>query len=396
MADEKLDLESLKQRRSNSQRIFTTRINRLSVSAGRLRELDLTEELKRLKDDYDKLLDASNEYIDALEQINQPGKDSESQDALTKRDANENKFLETENMIMEILWSKYAAPDIDTLVIEFKSALEQAKAFGKDTVVSWSQQGVESGKLDRKLNELSDIVYNWRDYRPHGKDKWMLYLSLKEDREQLVDEWTSRRENERVKRSGIEHGDDGCSGGDEKERDEDVEGDGAASGQVMSANDSLIATDNIAFTKPLTPNIASPSVNTVPAVVASPVDRQGVVNYTDHPPSMSTNGASIITSSPQAATGLNVSFAPPPTLTSTPRPLSIPAPVSLGMGQVSSTSHSGSGTYPGEGDSSQWIRPKIRLTPISLPKFSGDRRDYWRWKVEWESIQAQAEPTGSP
>ena len=39
--------------------------------------------------------------------------------------------------------------------------------------------------------------------------------------------------------------------------------------------------------------------------------------------------------------------------------------------------------------------PNIRLTPISLPKFSGDRRDYWRWKAEWESIQAQAEPTGS-
>lgn len=46
-------------------------------------------------------------------------------------------------------------------------------------------------------------------------------------------------------------------------------------------------------------------------------------------------------------------------------------------------------------NSSQWARPKIRLTPISLPKFSGERRDYWRWKVEWQNIQAQAEPTGS-
>ncbi len=38
---------------------------------------------------------------------------------------------------------------------------------------------------------------------------------------------------------------------------------------------------------------------------------------------------------------------------------------------------------------------KNKAHTISLPKFSGDRRDYWRWKVEWESIQAQAEPTGS-
>lgn len=37
--------------------------NRLSVSAGRLHETDLSEELERLRDDYDKLLDASNEYI---------------------------------------------------------------------------------------------------------------------------------------------------------------------------------------------------------------------------------------------------------------------------------------------------------------------------------------------
>ncbi len=57
--------------------------------------------------------------------------------------------------------------------------------------------------------------------------------------------------------------------------------------------------------------------------------------------------------------------------------------------------YSSPGSYAGGDNSSQWVRPKIRLTPISLPKFSGDRRDYWRWKVEWESIQAQAEPTGS-
>lgn len=47
---------------------------------------------------------------------------------------------------------------------------------------------------------------------------------------------------------------------------------------------------------------------------------------------------------------------------------------------------------------SSWLhfyKPIIRLTPTSLPEFKGDRRVYWRWKVQWESIQMQAEPTRS-
>lgn len=124
MADDKPDLDNLKRSRSNAQRNFTTRINRLSVSAGRLCETDLSEGLARLRDDYDKLLDASNEYIEAQGQIDPTGDDDESRDALARRDASEQKFLEAENMIMEMLWSKYAAPDIDALVTQFKTAFD--------------------------------------------------------------------------------------------------------------------------------------------------------------------------------------------------------------------------------------------------------------------------------
>ena len=55
--------------------------------------------------------------------------------------------------------------------------------------------------------------------------------------------------------------------------------------------------------------------------------------------------------------------------------------------------YSGSGAYAG--GITALSRPNLKLTPINLPKFSGDRRDYWCWKAEWESIQAQVEPTGS-
>lgn len=39
--------------------------------------------------------------------------------------------------------------------------------------------------------------------------------------------------------------------------------------------------------------------------------------------------------------------------------------------------------------------PTIKLKPTTLPKFSGSRRDFHRWKKDWESLQKQGEPTGS-
>ncbi|XP_027138459.1 uncharacterized protein LOC113746562 [Larimichthys crocea] len=424
MADDKPDLESLKRRRSNAQRNFTTRLNRLSVNSSRLREGDLSEELARLRDDYGKLLDANNEYIDELEQMGSTGDDSESHDALVRRDSSEKAFREAEDNIMEMLWSKYAAPDIDALVTQFKLVFDQAEALGKDRTVPWMLQGVESGKLDRKLHELRDVVYTWRDYRPHGKEKWMLFLSLKEDKEQLMDVWTCRQETENMQRGSTDHNDDGS--GDEGR---EAEGDNADGDRVTSVSDSISAANNITVTQPTTLAITTPPMNTQAAAITLPINGQGTVYVTSPPPFIPTDRVSIVTSAPQVATisnqpqssyvvpgilstpqqtlkptmqsrqsdsGLNVGFTLPPTLTSTPQLLSARAapPVDLSMGQGSSGPYSSSGMYAGD-DSYRWARPKIRLTPISLPKFSGDRRDYWRWKAEWESIQAQAEPTGS-
>ncbi|CAL8303185.1 unnamed protein product [Arctogadus glacialis] len=160
--------------------------------------------------------------ISTQSQIDPTDDDSESRDALVKRDASEQRFLETEGKIMEMLWSKYAAPDIDALVTQFKSAFDQAEALGKSIVVPWTQRGVYNGKLDRKLDELREAVYAWRDYRPHGKDKWMLLLSLREDKEQLMDEWTCQRDNEVMKRNCTEQNDGGDGDGGEEEEDEDV------------------------------------------------------------------------------------------------------------------------------------------------------------------------------
>lgn len=40
-------------------------------------------------------------------------------------------------------------------------------------------------------------------------------------------------------------------------------------------------------------------------------------------------------------------------------------------------------------------KPAIKLKPTTLPKFTGNKRDFYRWRREWDSLQKQGEPTGS-
>lgn len=44
---------------------------------------------------------------------------------------------------------------------------------------------------------------------------------------------------------------------------------------------------------------------------------------------------------------------------------------------------------------SNYPPPAIKLKPTALPKFGGSKRDFFRWKKDWEALQRQGEPTGS-
>lgn len=37
----------------------------------------------------------------------------------------------------------------------------------------------------------------------------------------------------------------------------------------------------------------------------------------------------------------------------------------------------------------------IKLKATALPKFTGNQREYYRWRKEWDALQKQGEPTGS-
>ncbi len=37
----------------------------------------------------------------------------------------------------------------------------------------------------------------------------------------------------------------------------------------------------------------------------------------------------------------------------------------------------------------------IKLKPKALPKFTGNKQDFHRWKKDWEALQKQGQPTGS-
>lgn len=39
--------------------------------------------------------------------------------------------------------------------------------------------------------------------------------------------------------------------------------------------------------------------------------------------------------------------------------------------------------------------PTIKLRLTALPKFTSNRREFHRWKKDWEALQRQDEPTGS-
>ncbi|GAA6082856.1 uncharacterized protein LOC124401004 [Tachysurus ichikawai] len=47
------------------------------------------------------------------------------------------------------------------------------------------------------------------------------------------------------------------------------------------------------------------------------------------------------------------------------------------------------------GAHSAQVMPVVRIKPTSLPTFTGIRRDFYRWKRDWESLQKQGEPTES-
>ncbi|KAK7898433.1 hypothetical protein WMY93_019286 [Mugilogobius chulae] len=48
-----------------------------------------------------------------------------------------------------------------------------------------------------------------------------------------------------------------------------------------------------------------------------------------------------------------------------------------------------------QADVEKTAKESIKLMPTALPKFTGIKRDYYRWRKEWEALQRQGEPTGS-
>ncbi|XP_048872855.1 uncharacterized protein LOC125744737 [Brienomyrus brachyistius] len=51
--------------------------------------------------------------------------------------------------------------------------------------------------------------------------------------------------------------------------------------------------------------------------------------------------------------------------------------------------------HNGSSDATLPPPPAIKLRPTALPRFDGNRRNFYLWKKEWEALQKQGEPTGS-
>ncbi|XP_048035062.1 uncharacterized protein LOC125260633 [Megalobrama amblycephala] len=53
------------------------------------------------------------------------------------------------------------------------------------------------------------------------------------------------------------------------------------------------------------------------------------------------------------------------------------------------------GTMPSATPFIAQATPIVKLRPASLPMFNGSKRDFYRWRKDWESLQQQGEPSGS-
>ncbi len=53
------------------------------------------------------------------------------------------------------------------------------------------------------------------------------------------------------------------------------------------------------------------------------------------------------------------------------------------------------GTMPNVTPFSAQAKPVVRFRPASFPVFDGSKRDFYRWRKDWESLQQQGEPSGS-
>ncbi|CAK6972110.1 hypothetical protein DPX16_9932 [Scomber scombrus] len=190
MAEQKEELERLKQRRSAAQTAFTRRANYLTSRATALGESEMVGEWRTFKSDHLRVRDAGFEYVTALREA-EDERAEEIAEQIDKKTAEcDNKFDETEQVVLKSFWTRFAEEAITTLANEAESAMDKAEETDYHQL-SRKQCDLMNKSLEREVYELEKEVNDWMNLIPRSMltESKDCVRKLKKRREKLWDEW---------------------------------------------------------------------------------------------------------------------------------------------------------------------------------------------------------------
>ena len=331
------DCGDLKKKRSRAQGTFNRRVNSIDFNMELLTEHDLISEMRALRTSYEDICNSSFDYIAFMEEEEASGFAADVAEVKKKLLDCRIKYQETERKVKEALWSRFASAQYDELKAGLKGVFDETEGLQPSHMTHERYNRVHAA-LEAKVEVLEEFVRGCERYIPEREVTVMraCLRDYKERRRLAVATLT----NYMCKSEKTACGDSTTVVDTEEDEGDD---DGGGDGHLFIRPVEAQATGAL---------LESPQ--------ASPLR---------HPPQwpLSPTFEPSFPSSPQQQRGANT----------------VP-PDGTGGRQNTPATHQGS------------IGPRIALAPLSLPKFTGDRRSYWRWKSNWGTLQALAEPTGSP
>lgn len=334
MAASKEELERLKQRRSAAQTAFTRKANHLTSRVNALGESEMIGEWRSFKSEHSRLRDAGFEYATALREADDERAEEMAEHIDAKMAECDRKFDDTEQIVLKSFWTRFAEEAITTIATEAESAMDQAEA-NDSRQMTRRQRDLMNRGLEREIGELEKEVNDWVSLipRPKATESKECIRKLKKRREKLWDEWAWQGNSQGWVLSGVE----------EDEPDEAVE-------QNQDGRRSKPGDEAASLGAQPNPDLFDPGNAHLPAEGIQP-------SLPSVPPNLSYGVFPDVMSSPnetfralQGGSGMN------------------------------------SGAYN--------VKPLISLERARLPVFSGDMRDYYRWKAEWEDLQRLGNPHG--
>ena len=311
------------------------------------RKETLVDGLRGLKNAYQELLYSYVDYIIILEkdrgknasaiaaaEILRKGTVSMMDDALRKTRG--------------VLWNEHAKPEYEKLAAEYMEAFEKVKELSQRPE-SDQVRSIKDHKLEGLLYTLRTWLTEWAPSLPQEEEKRLVERlhKLQLEKSELMEEWACWQVRSVAQASEV----------DEEETKVSVEPN-VTEGIGTDANGEVVQPE-LGTLQP-----GSPRENSGSVAGFNPVSNRSV----------RVSGDSVAGSN--SASGRSVAPSQRPT-----NPLLVSTP-------DASANQSWGGSPRGG--------PKLKVAPLTLPKFSGIKRDYWRWRKSWETLQGFTDPTGCP